>query len=135
MYQAYPRYPSVNYNQFLPQQSSPQTTTNLVWVQGENAAKSYPVAAGQSMLLIDSESDTMYIKSTDQSGMPLPLRVFDFKERQNERTEHSNTVVTNNTDYILRSEFDAFKHEIRDILKAQNSSVTNNTPKRTNKGE
>ena len=28
-----------------------------------------------------SENDVFYIKSTDSSGMPLPLRTFDYKER------------------------------------------------------
>lgn len=54
------------------QQSSP-----IIWVQGEEGAKAYMVAAGNSVLLMDSENSTFYIKSTDASGMPQPLRVFD----------------------------------------------------------
>ena len=30
---------------------------------------------------MDSESNSFYIKSCDASGMPLPLRIFDYKER------------------------------------------------------
>lgn len=33
------------------------------------------------MMLMDSESSTFYIKSTDASGMPQPLRIFDYTER------------------------------------------------------
>lgn len=52
-----------------------------VWVQGESGAKGYPVAAGTTVMLLDSENQTFYIKSTDSSGMPMPLRTFDFTER------------------------------------------------------
>jgi hypothetical protein len=35
---------------------------------------------------MDSENDVFYIKSTDSSGMPLPLRTFDYKERTAQST-------------------------------------------------
>lgn len=50
------------------------------WVQGEAGAKSIPVPAGQKALLMDSETNVFYIKSSDTSGMPLPLRTFEYKE-------------------------------------------------------
>ena len=53
-----------------------------VWVQGEAAAKSYLVGPNSSVFLMDSEKNTFYIKSADASGMPLPLRIFDYTERQ-----------------------------------------------------
>lgn len=58
-----------------------QPNNGIVWVQGENAAKSYPVAPNTTIMLLDSESSTFYLKTSDASGMPLPLRVFDYKER------------------------------------------------------
>lgn len=67
-------YPMDNLNQLKAQQSSP------IWVQGEAAAKSYPVAPGNTVLLMDSEQSRFYMKTTDPSGMPLPLRTFEFKE-------------------------------------------------------
>lgn len=30
---------------------------------------------------MDSESNSFFIKSADTSGMPLPLRIFDYQER------------------------------------------------------
>ena len=50
------------------------------WVQGEAGARSIPVAAGQKVLLMDSERNVFYVKSSDVSGMPLPLRTFEYKE-------------------------------------------------------
>lgn len=64
------------------QQPVPQPQSNgIVWVQGLSAAKSFPVAANTTVMLLDSESSVFYLKTSDASGMPLPLRVFDYKER------------------------------------------------------
>ena len=81
-----------NYNNpYLQQQYSQPTMQQVTqpahsnggiqWVQGESGAKAYNVSPGQSVLLMDSENNTFYIKSTDTSGMPLPLRIFDYTER------------------------------------------------------
>lgn len=97
----------------IPQNAQQGSGTGIIWVQGESAAKSYPVAAGQSVLLMDSENAVMYIKSVDQSGMPLPLRVFDYSERKAEKTE----VPTATSDYISRSEFEEFKEDVKRSIK------------------
>ena len=65
---------------------APQTNNGLVWVQGEVAAKSYPVAPNCTVMLMDSEGERFYLKSADSSGMPLPLRVFEYNERINAPT-------------------------------------------------
>lgn len=69
------------YANVQPQVQPVPQNNGIVWVQGESGAKSYMVGAGNSVLLMDSESEVFYIKSTDPSGMPLPLRVFEYKER------------------------------------------------------
>lgn len=81
--QMYPQY------NFVPQQQiqqpvvsqQPTNDSGILWVQGEAGAKSWAVAPGKSVMLMDSESNTFYIKSSDQSGMPMPLRIFDYTER------------------------------------------------------
>lgn len=71
-----------------PQQiQTPQNDTGILWVQGEAGAKSWAVAPGKSVMLMDSESSTFYIKSSDASGMPMPLRIFDYKERTQQHTQ------------------------------------------------
>ncbi len=82
----YNPYASMNYGyqpqapQPAPQQPAPNGN-GILWVQGEAGAKSYLVGAGQSVMLMDSESNTFYIKSSDVSGMPHPIRIFDYVER------------------------------------------------------
>lgn len=99
-------------------QNVPQTQNNgITWVQGEAAAKAYPVASGQSVLLMDSEDSVMYIKSTDTSGMPMPLRIFDYKERNISGTNRGQSGdKSGTTDFVSRSEFDQFKHEITESI-------------------
>ena len=79
--QAYPQPTPVQAN---PQQIYPQTTPNnqngIIWVQGIEGAKAHHVGAGQSVLLMDSDANCLYLKSADQSGLPT-LRVFDYTER------------------------------------------------------
>lgn len=67
---------------YQPTYQSPinNSSSSITWVQGEAGAKAYPVAAGTSMLLMDSESECFYIKSSDVSGMPMPLRTFKYRE-------------------------------------------------------
>ena len=62
----------------MPVQPAPQQ--GIQWVQGIAGAKAFMVAPGQTAFLMDSEGQTFYMKSADQSGMPT-LRVFDFQER------------------------------------------------------
>lgn len=65
-----------------PQQNQPTGNAGFVWVQGEAGAKAYPVAAGNSVLLMDSEAPVLYMKSTDSSGRPLPIETYDLVKRE-----------------------------------------------------
>ncbi len=70
------------YGSAYPQQMQPSAPSSPInRVQGEEAAKAYIVAAGCSVWLMDSEKPVFYIKSADASGIPMPLRVFDYAER------------------------------------------------------
>lgn len=84
-----------------------QGTPSIIWVQGEEGAKAYMVAAGNSVLLMDSENSAFYIKSTDASGMPLPLRVFDYKERTTAAKTPPQTAHQSGGEFVTRAEFDA----------------------------
>lgn len=94
--------------------SSVQQNNGIIWVQGEASAKAYPVGSGQSVLLMDSEDSVMYIKSTDQSGMPQPLRIFDYVERKS--THGTSDIGKKADDYVSRKEFDEFRHGIEKVL-------------------
>ena len=74
---AYNYFPT-NYQPYQQQ----NTQQSLIWVQGEGAAKSYPVAPNSSVPLWDSEANVIYIKSADMSGMPS-IKILDYTIRDN----------------------------------------------------
>ena len=95
-----------------------QSNNGIIWIQGENAAKSYLVAPNTPVLLMDSESQRFYLKSSDASGMPLPLRVFEYTETtKNGSNSHSESSMIDLSTYATKAEFDAFRDEIQGILK------------------
>lgn len=85
MYKSYsygqPQMPQVPQMPQMPQPAQPAQNGGINWVQGEAAAKAWLVAPGASVMLMDSENSVFYIKATDASGMPMPLRIFDYTER------------------------------------------------------
>lgn len=111
-----PQYPNP-----MPQQNSfanQQQNNGLVWVQGEAGAKSYLVAPNTTVLLMDSENQRFYLKSSDSSGMPQPLRIFEYTERT--QSAQNTPLVQESIDlssFATKAEFDAFKSEINALLK------------------
>lgn len=91
------------------QYAQPTTSTNsnngLLWVQGETGAKSYLVAPNCTVLLMDSEAQKFYIKSADASGMPIPLRVFEYKE----------VGATPTVEYVTKEEFEKALSELKGV--------------------
>lgn len=85
-----------------------------VFVSGEAGAASYPVGAGNTVMLIDFDSKMFWIKSTDSNGVPLPLRRFDFDER----VQAEKPVQTNSADApVTRKEFEELKQMLDDLMK------------------
>jgi hypothetical protein len=65
-YQTY--YPQ--YGQGMRQDGTPQNETDMKWVQGEAGAKAVIVEPRKTVTLWDSESQIIYLKSADATGMP-----------------------------------------------------------------
>lgn len=94
--------------QYQQMQQAPQQGNNgIIWVQGEAGAKSYLTAPGNTVLLMDSEGSSFYLKSSDASGMPLPLRIFDYTERTAASKTASASPQNPGVEYVTRQEFDA----------------------------
>lgn len=95
-----------------------QNNNGLIWVQGESGAKSYMVAPNSTVMLMDSESQRFYLKSTDASGMPQPLRIFEYTEKpQNAPNVASGSQSIDYSSFATKAEFEAFRSEIDGILK------------------
>ena len=100
----------------MPSQPMQQQSSQIIWVSGEAGAKSYLVAPGNTVMLLDAENSVFYLKSADASGMPLPLRIFDYKERTTTAQQAFGGVVTgegvNLDNFVTRKEFDELKASI-----------------------
>jgi hypothetical protein len=99
-----------------PMPSQNNNASPIIWVQGESGAKSYIVAPGNTVMLLDAENSIFYLKSADASGMPLPLRIFDYKERTTTAQQAFGGSVTaesvNLDNFVTRKEFDELKASI-----------------------
>ena len=106
---------------YQPQQMQPQApqqnVSGLIWVQGEGAAKSYLVAPNTTVALFDNESQTIYIKSADASGMPS-IRILDYTFResapQNRQIKAESEYATKEDVSFLRDEIDALRAKFAD---------------------
>ena len=100
----------------MPSQPMQQQSSQIIWVSGEAGAKSYLVAPGNTVMLLDAENSVFYLKSADASGMPLPLRIFDYKERSvmpQQVVGGSVSAEQFNPDrFVTREEFDELKASI-----------------------
>lgn len=92
----------------MPQSGGQGGGNGIIWVQGEAGAKSYMVAPGNTLLLMDSENCTFYIKSVDGAGIPS-MRRFDYTERTQGTTQQNAQPAQ---DYVTRAEFDALSARI-----------------------
>ena len=98
------------------QAQSAQQSSQIIWVSGEAGAKSYLVAPGNTVMLLDAENSVFYLKSADASGMPLPLRIFDYKERTTAAQQafggSTAAEAVNLDNFVTRKEFDELKASI-----------------------
>ncbi len=95
----------------MQQQGQQQNGGGLVWVQGEAGAKSYMVANGSSVLLMDSERQCFYLKSCDAAGMPS-MRVFDYQERKAAPIPEEAAA-----EYVTRKDFEALQSRVDELTK------------------
>lgn len=129
-YNAQPQ-PQTNYQQ-MPQQPSYQMSPqpqmqnqSIIWVQGEAGAKAYPVAAGQSVLLMDSEDAVLYVKSTDMTGRPLPMESYDLVKRDTvvniPQISQKAQPAQMNEEYVKKSELESKVNDM--VEKAVNKAL------------
>lgn len=97
----------------LPSQMPTQPPQSMIvsWVRGLSAAESFRVDPGQTVMLMDSEAPedkpVLYIVSSDSSGRPLPVDVYDLIKRDRQQQ----APAFNPDEFVKRS-------EIEDIISA-----------------
>ena len=128
-----------NNAQIVPNSPLPTPTnsqSNVVWVQGESGAKSYPVAPNNTMQLMDSEQRVFYWKSTDQNGMPLQLQKFKYEEIvENMPVIENNEKEYKDMPYATKDDIDEIRGEIVQIRLDMNKKSTKSAKKVENEDE
>ena len=128
-----PTTPSAN------QPMAQQTNNGLVWVQGEAGAKSFIVSPGATVMLMDSEGERFFLKSADASGMPLPLRIFDYKERTEMPSQAVSAPVpaqnVNFDNFVTREEFEQRMASMASQCQCKNKEKKNNLMEDATDGE
>lgn len=103
--------------QFAPYQAPPTTNNVLVvTVQGEAGARVYPVAAGNTVLLIDFDAKKFWLKSTDVNGMPSRFATFNFSEEIKSNGD-AGQFISRNEFETLKQNIDAQFKQLADIVK------------------
>lgn len=105
-----PNYTDLQYPQPNIQPQGNTAKNGIIWVQGEAGAKAYPVAPNTTVQLWDSETQTIFLKSADGSGMPS-MKILDYTIRDNTVARNP---VTDMSGYVTREEFEKRLKEIAD---------------------
>jgi len=105
---------------FVPYQQPQNNTVSVVTVQGEAGARVYPVAAGNTVLLIDFDTKKFWLKSTDQNGMPSRFVTFTFTEEIKPPADSGQFISRNEFDSLKQS-IDAQFKQLFDFVKGGNS--------------
>lgn len=106
-HQMHAYYPPQVTNQF-PYSQQPQQNNGIIWVQGEAGAKSYLVAPNTSVTLWDTESQTIYVKSADATGMPS-MKTLDYTMRESIAPEAKIKPVS---DYATKEDISTMREDI-----------------------
>jgi len=113
-----PQYPNIQ-----SQQVQSNYNQNMIWVQGVEGAKSYWVAPGNAVLLMDSESQTFYIKSAGLDGKPNSLEIFDYTQRvENSQDSTTKTKESNTAPEPIDMSQYVTKDEVRAIIKEMSNT-------------
>lgn len=95
----------------------------IIWVQGEAGARAYLVPAGKSAMLMDSEDSIFYIKTTDASGIPNALRIFDYKERVKQQMPKNDVAIVEQQSFSNYEELEKQIVELNNKIKELETQV------------
>lgn len=104
----------------MPQMSyaAPQVKTNIKWVSGRGEAESTPVGPNETILMMDSSTTRMYIKSAGPDGRPNPLMVADYTiSEANFQNESSQAAQIDTSQFATKDDFNQLKQMLEDLTK------------------
>lgn len=91
---------------------NPYQQSNLLYVQGEAGAKAYHVAPNTTVVLWDSESPTIYVKSADMMGYPT-MTILEYKKRETPTPNFTESSQTNS--FVTKEQFHTLEEQVANL--------------------
>ena len=127
MYGGMPQMPQ---RPFMPQMPE-QPGLTIVPINSDDQVTNYPVAAGNTVVFVNFNTNRMCFKSTNANCVAMPLRWATFAYDDEQRIQQTQLQPQNQNvgDYVTRAELD----ELKALMQQTLSAVTeNNQPKQGN---
>ena len=118
-----PQFPQMQLQQSQPQQCP---CNMLIYSQGKEAAKAYPMAPERTGFFLDDQEPYLYRKTTDKYGRTVEFKSFRLEEEPEEE------VVSPVSNFVTRDDFNSFASSINDTLSELKSLMSQNKPKHYN---
>ena len=80
------------------QQAPPQ---GVRWVDGEDAARTYPIPYNSTALLMDRESPVLYVKTVDHMGRITEFEIYDLINRAPKKETQGDFVTKDDLDKLM----------------------------------
>lgn len=101
------------YPQYSQQSQQIPTTLTVAWTQGDVGATAYPVAPGNSVLLMDSDGQYFYMKTADNMGR-LNMKKYAYHEVVGDS-------MRNSYDRNMDTSYFADREEVKELQKEVHS--------------
>ena len=129
------QYPQYTNPYYQPQQlqNNCQCDNRFMWIQGKEAAKSYPMAPDKTIFFLDDKESYAYLKKTDKDGKTIQFKTFQLVEEQDPEIITTNVVSKDEFDKFSRN-VDSSLNELKEMILAMNKP-TYNKPYNQKKGQ
>lgn len=119
------QYPQYTNPYYQPQQlqNNCQCENRFMWIQGKEAAKSYPMAPDKTIFFLDDKESYAYLKKTDKDGKTVQFKTFQLVEEQEPEPvqyQQSSNVVTKDEFNTLAQNVDNSLNELKEMILAMN---------------
>ena len=120
---------SQNANIMPTMQTQNMQDNRVVYIQGIESAKAYPISPGRTVLFLDDQNPYIYRKTTDNLGKTIEFRVF----RLEEEVQHSE--VGANSNYATKDDLNTLQSSIDELKNLiLQSKKPYNKPRRDSNG-
>lgn len=98
-----------NYPTYQPASIAPVPASNfnpqprnqgITWVNGEEAARSYPIPYNSTVMLMDQETPVLYVKTVDSMGRIVDFEIYDLINRSPKKED----VLNFNTEEFVKKD-------------------------------